>query len=557
MERRTFLKKSSMSIIGASIASNVLFSAPTVLTKSRTIKDTSKGNLIFKPYFVQKGKGPNIYELVWATDKNWDTFYSNISLDNYGIKISDTYGEDKFGINARWNVEGFGYTNITADNGGEFYELPEKGKSKELNLNYEFAKSRTIRNRKRETKFLSDGYLAGTEVKLLISMSEELLSDAGKKQMLSIECAEIAQQSLTYALWASEKLELEYANFIIKKGIVRDHFFFGCDARAFYQMDQDIFLEHFTPLFNFANITFVPQSTNEINRDFEPKRGQHNFFIRDHLVDTLAEYGIKSQGRLLYWFHDCCMPDWMRGMKYDDLLKYAEENTRKVVGHFGDRMYSWEMVNELHDWANEFKLNRDQITELTRLITDVAKDTAPNVKRTINNCCPFAEYVQMKKYSGSDAIHKQRTPIQFTKDILEAGIDIDILEQQMYFPYRDLQDTILLIERYEQFKKPVQISEIGVSGGPTETSVKLGTVPFPNEPALWHHQWNEETQGDWIDGMYTLAFSKKYVQAANWFDFTDPHSYMQNGGLLKAPTGELKQSYHRMKSVIEKLKNSN
>ncbi|MBU2493501.1 MAG: endo-1,4-beta-xylanase [Bacteroidetes bacterium] len=557
MERRTFLKKSSISLIGASIASNVLFSAPTVLTKARTIKDTSKGNLIFKSYFVQKGKGPHIYDLVWATDKNWDTFYSNISLDNYGIKISDTYGEEKFGINARWNVEGFGYTNITADNGGEFYNLPEKGKSKELNLIFEFAKSRTIRNRKRQNKFLTNGYRPGTEVKMLIDISEGLLNDAGKKIILSQECAVLAQQSLMYALWASEKLELEYANYLINKGINRDVFFFGCDARAFYQMDQDIFLNLFTPLFNYANITFVPQSNNAINRDFEPKRGKHNFAIRDHLVDTLAEYGIKSQGRLLYWFHDCCMPDWMRGMKYDDLLKYAEENTRKVISHFGDRMYAWEMVNELHDWANEFQLNRDQITELTRLITDVAKDTAPNVKRTINNCCPFAEYVQMKKYSGSDAIHKQRTPIQFTKDILEAGIDIDILEQQMYFPYRDLQDTILLIERYEQFKKPLQISEIGIPGGPTETSVKLGTVPFPNEPALWHHQWNEETQGNWIEGMYTLAYSKQYVQSASWFDFTDPHSYMQNGGLLKAPTGELKHSYHRMKSIIEKLKYSN
>src|SRR5690606_39650788 len=78
---------------------------PTILTKSRTIKNTTKGEILFKPVFVQKGRGPHLYDLVWATDKNWDTFHSNISLTKEGIKISDTKGEEKFGINARWNVE--------------------------------------------------------------------------------------------------------------------------------------------------------------------------------------------------------------------------------------------------------------------------------------------------------------------------------------------------------------------------------------------------------------------------------------------------------------------
>lgn len=59
-------------------------------------------------------------------------------------------------------------------------------------------------------------------------------------------------------------------------------------------------------------------------------------------------------------------------------------------------MYAWEVVNEAHDWANELQLTPDQIVEVTKLACDVAKDTAPNVHRLINNCCPFAEYVQLK-----------------------------------------------------------------------------------------------------------------------------------------------------------------
>jgi hypothetical protein len=56
----------------------------------------------------------------YASDENWDAFHSNIMASKEGVKISDTEGHKKFGIDVRWNVEGFGYIYITADNGGEF-----------------------------------------------------------------------------------------------------------------------------------------------------------------------------------------------------------------------------------------------------------------------------------------------------------------------------------------------------------------------------------------------------------------------------------------------------
>ncbi len=554
MKRRDFIKNSAIISAGATGLSS-LYANQTIITDKGPIKSTVMGTSIFKPFLVQKGIGPHLYDLVWATDENWDTFYSNIALNKEGIVISDLYGKKGFGINARWNVEGFGYTNITADNDGKFYQLPAKGKIEEFNLNYEFASSRVSRNVRRLKGLSASGWPPSAEVNGLHELAYDLLQKAKQKARMSDSCASLAQQSLHYALWGSEKMELDYAEYVIKKNPKRTDFDIGCDARAFYQMDQDIFLENFTPLFSYANITFVPKANTAIARDFEPERGKHNYAIRDHLVDTLAEYGIKSQGRLLYWFHSCCVPEWMKKYSFNDLRNYVEDNTAEVIGHFGDRMYAWEMVNELHDWANEFELSNEQTIELTKVITDVAKSVAPNVKRTINNCCPFAEYVQMHKYSGGQtAKYPQRTPVQFTKDILDAGIDIDIVEQQMYYPYRDLQDTILLIERYEQFNKPMHISEIGCPGGPTVESVKLDTYEFPKEPYVWHHHWDEETQADWLEQFYTLAYSKSYIKAANWFDFVEPFSYMKNGGILKSIKGDKKSSYHRFEKIVKRFR---
>jgi len=139
ISRRKFIQQSTIAGVGTLLASNSILAAPGLLLKSRTSKITEGGELLFIPHFVQKGRGPHLYELTWATDKDWDTFYSNIGISEKGVSISDTKGIDKFGINVRWNVEGFGWTNITADNGGEFYSLPTSGSTQNFNLNYELS----------------------------------------------------------------------------------------------------------------------------------------------------------------------------------------------------------------------------------------------------------------------------------------------------------------------------------------------------------------------------------------------------------------------------------
>jgi endo-1,4-beta-xylanase len=419
-----------------------------------------------------------------------------------------------------------------------------------LNLNFEFANSRVVRNRKRLSQFENAKWKPTYELKTYHNLSEEFLNDAEKNYTDTVKCAHLAQKSLMYALWASEMMEIEKANSDILKIGKRDGFFFGCDARAFYQMDQDLFLDLFSEVFNYANITFVVERDG-IMSHYQSSPGVINPETREILIRKLNKKNIKCQERLLFWFHNCCTPDWIRNMKYDDLLKYAEKLTYDTMKYFGDILYAMEVVNEIHDWANELHLNKDQITELTRLINDVAKSVAPNVKRTVNNCCPFAEYVHMKQYSkkNQEALLTQRTPYQFSKDLIDAGIDFDILEQQMYFPYRDIQDSVMMMEKLGSLGKPMQISEIGADGGPTNESIKTGQTTMPKEPYHWHRPWDEETQADWIEDAYTVYYSKPFIQAINWFDFIDFRAYQENGGILRTLRGEKKESFHRLKKL--------
>ena len=512
----------------------------------------AQGQLIFRPYYVQAGRGPHLLDWAYASDANWDAFHSDIKATKDGVTISDTEGKERFGIDARWNVEGFGYIYITADNAGQFYTLPPSGAIRTLNLNYELAHSRIARNRKRMQLHTGEGWKPSRELATYTTLSDEYLADARKILDDGQASGELSQKALYYAMWASEMIELEHAQFAIQTSGYRPDFFTGCDARGYFQMDVEGFLQRFPELFNYATITHYLVSG--VFEDFEPEEGKLAFDLRDVLLKQLRDRHITVEGRPLWWSYRTTTPDWLRRKTYDEVRKYVENHVRTVVRHYGDQMYAWEVVNEFHDWANECQLTPDQIIEVTRLACDSARDTNPRVKRLINNCCPFAEYVQLKKWTELDARYPQRTPFQFVKQLADAGVDFDITGIQMYFPYRDLADTILLIEKFKDIGKTIQLTEVGASSGPSEESVKSGKLPISFEPYAWHRPWDEELQADWMEGLYTLAYSKPYIEAVNWYDFVDPHSWIPNGGFLRTPKGEPKAIVERLTKLQERWK---
>lgn len=545
VRRRTFLQQSGALAIGG-LATTFLAGAPALLTARRVRRQTAAGQLVFRPMLVQAGRGPHLSTLVYATDSQGDAFYSDIAVSNAGVGVSDLNGQRRFAVSVRWNVEGFGYLFLTADNGGQFYELPGSGTSRALNLNYELAKSRAARNARRIAQLSRDGWVPSRDVRAYLGLSDEYLADAARLQGDAARCGELSQKVLFYALWAGEAIELERAAFDIERAPRRDGFFFGCDARALFQMDADVFLERFTELFNFATVNHYLIGTHQ---DFEPTRGEKRFDLRDALVNQLRRTGTTVEGRPLVWFHHWVTPDWMRRASYAELLKYVEQHVREVVRHYGDRIQVWEIANEMHDWANELRLTPEQLIEVTKLACEVARDTNPRVLRLINNCCVFGEYVNRRKWTELDATHPQRTPYQFMRELIEAGAPFDITGVQMYFPTRDLADSMLLIDRFGELGRPVHVTETGATSGPSPASVKLDTVPLPTEPYAWHRHWDEELQAEWAESLYTLAYSRPYVKAISWYDFVDPHSYIRNGGLLRSPAGDRKPAFDRLKRL--------
>ncbi|OGU74253.1 MAG: hypothetical protein A2V93_08135 [Ignavibacteria bacterium RBG_16_34_14] len=534
INRRLFIKKTALST--AAITASPFINWSSIFAK--TNKD-----LILRPYphpWQQK------FDWVYAADENEDPFFSSLKVTQDGVTVPSDFENKKFSINGRWYVEGFGYVMLGADNGGEFYSInnfPEHGI-----LNYEFAKSRVIRNRNVKARYEKEETIFSDEVNYLTNLSEELFEDATKSLNNPEKSVKYADDSLKYALWAGEKIELERARSEIERLNRKDHVYFGCETRQYIWAKSEYMTKRFEEVFNFATIThYIWDTWYEL---FEPSEGVYNWGVKDNIVNWLSSKNITMQGRPLFWFHPIVTPDWLKNKNFGELKKYVEKHTYDLVTHYGDKVLQWEVVNEYHDWANIHNHTPEQITEITKLACEKTKEANSKVVRIINNCSPWAEYVANGRMARMDATRLLRSPRKFLQDLNDAGVEYDVLGIQIYFPRRDLSDIVRLIERLEKFGKPIYITEFGTSSGPTKELIATGEMKLPDEPYEWHRPWDEELQAEWLEQVYTLYYSRPTIKAINWYDFSDFRPHIRNGGLIREDS-TAKRSFFKLKELLE------
>ncbi len=506
------------------------------------------GSILFKPYIVQAGPGPHLFDFAYATGEDGNPFRSDIAVGPDGVSISDTQGVDRFAIHVRWNVEGFGFLFLRADHGGEYYQLSSSGRLT-LNLNYELALSWVERNRRRYATFRKEGWIASRELKAYLDVSEGYFDETQKVSAEEAR-AQLAPKALRYALLASDYLEIEKADYDIRRNGVRPEFLFGCDTRGFFKMERELFLDRFTELFNYATITFY--LIGDIT-DFEPEEGNKRYTERDAVLRELLKRDITVEGRPLFWTHAWVTPEWLKAKSYGEALAYLQQHVKEVVGHYGNDLAVWEVVNELHDWANELELNHEQTIELTRIACEVARDTNPDAKLLINTCCPFAEYIQEGKWHERNAKYPQRSPHQFIAQLLDARVDFDIIGVQKYFTKRPIAASVEIIESFAEFGKEVHLAEVGCpSRGITQEFIDEEDYDPSLAPYEWLRHWDETLQADWLEAIFSFAYSKPWITAANWYDFVDPIGFLKNGGLMRSLEGERKVAFERLRQLRER-----
>jgi GH35 family endo-1,4-beta-xylanase len=479
----------------------------------------------------------------YTSDTYGDPFKSPLSLSQAGIVAPTAMADRPFAVHARWYVEGFGFVWLEADNDGRLYTGDDLQGTR--NLNVEFARTCVGRNAERLARYRQEGAVFSTEVVKLHDLAQALLEEALQQQ--GEDAARRADRALSYGLWAGEKIELEKARSDLARRPRTDPFFFGCETRQYVWAKSVDMTARFEELFNYATVThYIYDTWYEV---FEPREGEYRWGIKDNIVDWLLENDITIEGRPLFWFHSWVTPDWLKQKDFEALKAYVERHARNVVGHYGDKVLHWEVVNEYHDWANVHNHTPEQITEIVRLACEATHDTNPRVERLINNCCPFAEYAANGYMEHGEADRPLRSPRRFVQDLVEAEVPFEVVGVQMYFPQRSLADIVRLVERFAAFGKPVYITEVGATAGPTREDIMLGNMDVPAAPYDWHRPWDEALQADWMEQLYTILYSKPYIHNISWYDFADFRTFIPNGGLIRVD-GERKKAFYRMKELL-------
>ncbi|WP_420457625.1 endo-1,4-beta-xylanase [Rubrivirga sp.] len=483
-------------------------------------------------------------EWAYASTPDGDPYMSPISVTSEGVSLPQSMASRPFAVNAQWYVEGFGNVWLEADNQGRYFTADDFRGPRVRNLNVEFARSTVARNAATIGQYVGQGTAFSAEVRGLHDLSQELLEDASRQS--GETAGETANQALLYALWAGEKAELEHARSVLATPRTGE-FHFGCETRQYIWAKSETMQERFVDAFNFATVThYIWDTWYPV---FEPREGVYRWGLKDDIVDWLVDHDITIEGRPLVWFHPAVTPDWLAQKDFPALKGYVENHARELVGHYGDKVLHWEVVNEYHDWANVHDLTPDQITEVVRLACEVTHDTNPRVDRLINNCCPYGEYASYGHAAHGEADRPLRTPRQFVADLVEAEVPFETVGVQMYFPNRSLADIVRHVDRFAAFGKPVYISEIGASSGPTEAALFADRMELTGALYDWHRPWDPDLQADWLEQLYTVFYARPYVHALNWYDFADFRTFIQNGGLVNEDASP-KPSYERLRGLL-------
>ncbi|WP_035987487.1 endo-1,4-beta-xylanase [Leptolyngbya sp. KIOST-1] len=431
-----------------------------------------------------------------------------------------------FSIGLQLLVEGFGDITLYADNRGRGFtprDFP-------LVLNGAFARDRIHRVTTACDRWQRQGYGIPQRVRDRLERARVYLTQAEAAPELQAQIP-LWNQSLVESLWAGEEAALSRAGQRIARTPPRQGFQLGCNAFGHPSLGPD-YDRHFEALFTTATVPFYW-------RYFEPERGQPNYAEVDTQVDWLQRSGIRPKGHPLVWFHEASVPDWVRPLPYAQVKAALRQRIVEITGRYGDRLPAYDVINEAHDvpWANELGYDQDQFLDLTRMACEAARQGHPTVQRVVNSCCLWARNV---------AIHgpPQRSPLQYLKACLAAGIEFEVIGLQLYYPDQDMFECDRLLDRFTGLGKPVHITEMGCS---SDTGIDENSI-LGDALGLWHAPWSEAVQADWVEQIYTLAYSKPEIETVGWWDLSDQAVFWPFGGLLNRQN-QPKAAYYRLQGL--------
>lgn len=322
----------------------------------------------------------------------------------------------------------------------------------------------------------------------------------------------------------------------------KHEFLFGCGAfdineyfatedparKNFLQERVDIW----TDLYNYGTLPFYWGG-------YEPKEGEPQWQSRMAAAKFLQSKGMAVKGHPLCWHTSCA--DWL--MKYDNatILDKQLKRIERDVTRFKGTIDMWDVINEVvimpifdkYDNAITRICKEHGRVSLIKKVFEEAKAANPDATLLLNDFNTSTAYEIL--IDGA----------------LQAGAPIDVIgiqshQHQGYWGAEKLQDVL---ERYEQFGKPIHFTEnTFVSGDLMPPHIvdlnDFQVKEWPSTPE------GEERQVQNTEEMYRILFEHPLVEAVTGWDFADGMWLGAPSGVIYKDNG-LKPVYKRLKELIK------
>lgn len=488
--------------------------------------------------------------LLHARDLNNDPLPQAIIRADGRVRVA--LAGEPIQVVCRLKIPGFGETYVYADNDGKGYRKPAQ-------IDFVVDAAQTRLRRVREAVRSAKPLGIPSDAKLdwhLFAAARPLPSEPGYARTAA------AYESLAHSMHAGEIFALGAARRrIARLGEPRKDFGFGVMISKHGQ--NPAYDEAVSKAFNFATGAWYTWKGEESPYvDYARMDGSIDWCLAKGITPKSFGYCYMSRGATPEWIRPTEIPaatnpsggdptdarrEYNPKWPYARLKKLYEAVNRQTCKHFldkyGDKVPHVEILNEAHDKANLWQMDHAQIIEMAKGVSIAARQGHPTIKRMFNHCCQWGEYAVRRNSDGS----RRWSPLMFAKDCIDNGVEFETLGLQLYYPQYDVFEIDRMLQRHFALGKPIHITEMSThaKAGFDLESMRPKTVSAP-----WHGEaWSESIQADWLEAMYTLCYSHRQIEAAQWWDLADAGGHFwPHGGLLNKDFTP-KESYGRLLKI--------
>jgi hypothetical protein len=191
---------------------------------------------------------------------------------------------------------------------------------------------------------------------------------------------------------------------------------------------------------------------------------------------------------------------------------------------------------------NQFNFNFEQILEMTRAASMGVRAAGSRAVKIIEVSYPWGEYYATTPNSIP--------PFVYMDMVVQSGINFDAFALPVRFGkdetglhLRDMMQISSILDCFALVAKPLHITDVAI---PSQT----GEGPYEGQVAgVWHQNWDQTRQSQWLNRFYKIALSKPFVEAVNYGNLADDDGdTITHSGLLTENL-DTKESFKTLKRL--------